>query len=122
MRVVGENQDESKRPFKRRRTRQETLRKPSINHQRHFSQSLKYRQHIPPSKKTPPSLKHAESVRNAIVTRDGSTATQDAARQEKDNNHGKQAKSMRVAREKHAHSLVSWHSFYGVKIALKANL
>ena len=33
MRVVGENQDESKRPLKQRRTRQETLRKPSTNYQ-----------------------------------------------------------------------------------------
>jgi hypothetical protein len=44
-RIVGENQDESKRPFKRRRTRRGTLRKPATSHQRHYSQSLTYGQH-----------------------------------------------------------------------------
>src|SRR6266516_1380484 len=74
MRVARENQDESKRPLKRRRTRQGTLRKPSSTTKdttrNHQSTDNAHGQHVPPSKKTPPSLKHAESVRNATVTRD----------------------------------------------------
>jgi hypothetical protein len=101
MRVVSENQDESKRPLKRRRTRQETLRKPSINRQRQLLAITKVRTTYSAFEEDTSLLKarrkRAKRDRNALPY--GSIATQDAARQEKDNNHGKQAKSMRVARE-----------------------
>src|SRR5271156_3654395 len=71
MRMVGENQDESKRPIERCRTRQGTLPKPSKTIQDLTRDIKKYRpvhtQNLP-SKEEPTSLKHAESVRNATVT------------------------------------------------------
>src|SRR6266516_2691464 len=103
MRVASENQDESKRPLKRRRTRQGTLRKPS-------STTKDTTRNHQSTRTTRPAFEEDTSL---LKARDhdawfhDSTATRDAARQEKDNNYGKRAKCIWVAREEHVYSLVS---------------
>jgi hypothetical protein len=97
-----------------------TLREPSttttttttiITHSRQRSQaseSTDYTLNLPPSKKDTTSLKHAESVRIAIMTRHSTNSTP-TRKTINDNNNGKQVKSVRVECEEHTRisSLVS---------------
>src|SRR2546423_11948698 len=79
MRVAGENQDESKWPIERHRTRRGRFESRQTSPQQTIiihssqrsqaSQSTDYTQSVPPSKKDTASLKHAPRVRNATMTR-----------------------------------------------------
>jgi hypothetical protein len=116
MRVAGENQDGSKWPIERHRTRQDASRAINHHHNNHYTLKItlanirKYRLYTePPSfEERHYLLKHAESVRIAIVTRHPTDSTP-TRKTINDNNNGKQVKSMRVACEEHTHisSLVS---------------